>query len=293
MHPSRHMVRHFGYVIVLLLSFNSFAQPATEIYLFDLQIKKNKIVLSNGANITNHRGYDNQPFFHPDNSSLYFTQADTSGRTDIYVYDYSTRLTKQVTDTPEREYSPTVTPDKKYISCIIQRDDGVQDLGKYPIDGGDPIVLINNLKVGYHAWADNTNLILFVLGEPMTLHWYSLADNRDLTLADSIGRSLHAIPQTTDMSFIHKTAQQWWIKKIQSKDKTISSITETLPNREDLTWTPDGKIVMSDGEKLFYMEPGKGASWKEIETTPALALKGITRLSVSKDGKRLALVAGE
>ncbi|MEJ0031081.1 MAG: hypothetical protein WDO15_12190 [Bacteroidota bacterium] len=70
-----------------------------------------------------------------------------------------------ITGTSEREFSPTVTPDKQFLSCIIQRDDGVQDLGKYPIDGGDPALIIDNLKVGYHVWVDNSHLALFVLGE--------------------------------------------------------------------------------------------------------------------------------
>ena len=288
------MIRTTGFVSILLLTINCVAQTGSEIYLFDLKIRKDKIVMTKAKNITNHTGYDNQPFFHPDKTVLYYTSADTSGRTDIITYDYSSNETKKFTNTSEREYSPTVTPDKKFISCIIQRDDGAQDLGKYPIDGGEPVVIINTLKVGYHAWASTTDLILFVLGEPHALHWFSIADNKDTILAKDIGRSLHTIPASDDLSFIHKvSAEKWFIKRIEKQTRNISTLAETLPNREDLAWTPDGRIVMSDGQKLFYLQPGKNEPWKEIEVDSALALKGITRISVNKKGDKIAVVVSE
>src|SRR6187402_622672 len=138
-------------IITICFAAASFAQPGTEIYLFDLKLKKDNITISNPVRVTNHPGYDSQPFFHPNQSILYYASADTSGRTDILMYNYQTKASSKFTSTSEREYSPTVTPDKKFISCIIQRANGNQDLGKYPIDGGDVSVVINNLTVGYHA----------------------------------------------------------------------------------------------------------------------------------------------
>src|SRR5688572_6339866 len=293
MHTNRTMIRLLSYMSLLCVSANVLAQPASEIYLFDLKIKKDKITLSNGKNITNHNGYDNQPFFLPNEPLIYYTQADTSGRTDIIAYDYSKNSTKKVTETSEREYSPTLTPDGKFLSCIIQRDNGVQDLGKYPVAGGPPVVLIDNLKVGYHAWVNSTHLILFVLGEPNTLRWYSLSNKRDTILAGSIGRSLHKIPKTDDMSFVDKSADTWLIKKLDTKTKSTSDITLSLPGREDLSWTPHGKIIMSDGEKLYYFDAGRSETWKEVEGMSTLKLKGITRLSVNKKGDKIAIVAAE
>ena len=293
MHTNRTMIRLLGYMSLLCVSTHVLAQPASEIYLFDLKIKKDKITVSNGENITNHQGYDNQPFFHTNEPLIYYTQADTSGRTDIMAYNYSNNSTKKITKTSEREYSPTLTPDGKFLSCIIQRDDGVQDLGKYPAVGGAPVVLIDNLKVGYHAWVNSTDLILFVLGEPNTLRWYSVSNKKDTIIAGNIGRSLHKIPKTADMSFVDKSADSWLIKKLHTKTKSISNITSSLPGREDLSWTPDGKIIMSDGEKLYYFHPGSSDAWKEVEGLSTLKLKGITRLSVNKKGNKIAIVAAE
>lgn len=293
MHTNSTMTRLLANIFFLCMSTFSLAQPASEIYLFDLTTKKGKVSVSNGKNVTNHKGYDNQPFFHTKDPLLYYTQADTSGRTDIIAYDFSKNTSKKITETSEREYSPTLTPDGKFLSCIIQRDDGAQDLGKYPINGGTPYVLINNLKVGYHAWVNDSELILFVLGEPNTLRWYSLPDKQDSAIAGSIGRSLHAIPGTSAMSFVDKSAEAWVIKRLDVKTKIVSDITRTLPGREDLTWMPDGKIVMSDGEKLFYFHPGVSETWQEIDGAVALKLKDITRLSVNRKGNKIAIVAGE
>lgn len=286
------MIRLTGCLLLCMIT-QGFAQPGSEIYLFDLKIKKGKLTISNGKNITNHKGYDNQPFFHPNDPMIYYSQADTSGRTDILVNDYSKNSTRKITETSEREFSPTLTPDGAFLSCIIQRDDGVQDLGKYPLAGGTPSVLIDNLKVGYHAWVNNTDLILFVLGEPNTLRWYSLPGKKDSIITSNIGRSLHAIPKTRDMSFVDKSADTWIIKKLDTKTKIVSDITSTLPGREDLSWTPDGKVIMSDGAKLYYFQPGSSDGWREIEGMSTLKLKGITRLSVNKKGNKIAIVAGE
>ena len=287
------MIRLTACLLLLYMSIQGFAQPGSEIYLFDLKIKKDKLSISNGKNITNHIGYDNQPFFHPNESLIYYSQADTSGRTDILVYDYSKNTTKKITETSEREFSPTVTPDGKFLSCIIQRDDGVQDLAKYSLAGGTPSVLINNLKVGYHAWVNETDLILFVLGEPHTLRWYSLLSKKDTIIAGNIGRSLHGIPKSSEMSFVDKSADTWMIKKLDTKTRIASNITLTLPGHEDLSWTSDGKIIMSDGERLYYFHPGSSTEWKEIEGMSTLKLKGITRLSVNKKGNKIAIVASE
>ncbi len=246
----------------------------------------------NPKNITNRSGYDNQPHFHPEKPLVYFSSADESGRTDIMVYNYETGETKKFTNTSEREYSPTVTPDRKFISCIIQRDNGAQDLGKYPIDGGEPVIVVDNLTVGYHAWINDDALMLFVLGRPNTLRLYSISEKKDVVLAENIGRSLHRIPGTNDISFIDKQGEEWHIKKYESATGMIVTITPTLPNREDLAWTSDGKILMSDGEKLFYWV-SKKKQWSPVIMPSNFLLKGITRLATNNSMTKLAIVVEE
>jgi len=189
---------------LLLISVNTLiAQTASEIYLFDIKTENTQLIISNGINITNHKGYDNQPSFHPTRPIVYYSSFNDSGRSDIRYFNYQTGKTFNLTETNEREYSPTVTPDGKFISCIIQRDNGTQDLGKYPIEGGEAEILVDNLKVGYHAWGSKSKLLLFVLGDSgNTLHFHDISDGKDFILAKNIGRSLHKIPGEEKMSYV-------------------------------------------------------------------------------------------
>lgn len=271
------------------------SQTGSEIYLFDVQLSGSNIVVSNPKNVTNHPGYDNQPSFHSSKPLLFYSSFNEEGRSDIKVYNYKSGKTTALTSTSEREYSPTLTPDGKYISCIIQRDNNAQDLGKYPIEGGEAITLIDNLIVGYHAWVDDNNLILFVLGEPMTLQWYDLKSKSSTVLEENIGRSLHKIPGQNAMSFVHKRSKNdWVINRLDIASQKITPITSTMEGSEDLAWTKDGRVIMSDGSKLFVYDPKLKNDWTEIEMSlGGTNISGITRLVMTRDGKKLAVVVSE
>lgn len=273
---------------LLGLSITVIAQTGSEIYLADLNISETGITLSNPKNITNRKGYDNQPSFHADKPLLYFSSFNEEGRADIKMYNYRNNKTELFTKTAEREYSPTLTPDKKFISCILQRDDGKQDLGKYPVKGGPPFILVSKLIVGYHTWISPTSLALFVLGEPLSLRIFDLETGKDSIVAHGIGRSLHKIPSQSKFSFVDKGTAKWKIKSFGSG--VLETITETLPGREDLTWTPDGKIIMSDGRQFFFFDKSKNAKW---EMFFASELNGVSRIAVSSDGKKIAFVVSE
>jgi hypothetical protein len=282
-------------LLYLLLPLAGFAQSGTEIYLFDISFSKNKFTLSNPVNITGHKGYDNQPSFHPVIPLVYYASANDSGRTDIKSYDYSRQITRQITNTNEREYSPTITPNEYYFSCIIQRDNGQQDLGQYMIGGGPAKVLINSLKVGYHTWVDANSLLLFVLADSTNnLHYYNLATKENTIIAPKPGRSLHKIPGRQAFSFIDKSSpDQWVIKQYDPATKAISSIVNTVGKAEDITWTANGYILANDGERLYCYKPGTSKDWQQIETKDLPMLKKITRMAVNKENTKLAVVVSE
>jgi Tol biopolymer transport system component len=278
---------------LLLLPVLTFAQAGSEIYLFDLKNKKGELSISNGKNITNHKGYDNQPAFHPDEPSVFYSSFNDDGRADIKSYNYKTGVTTSITTTSEREYSPTITPDKQFLSCIIQRDNNAQDLGKYPIKGGEPVMLINDLIVGYHTWIDPEQLMIFVLGETNTLQLYNIRTKEHEVIEEKIGRSLHKIPGDDAISYVSKkTEAAWVIKKFEPQAKATADIFNTLPGSEDLCWTPDGKIIMSSDTKIYFIDPNHDKEWKIVTLQTPFTSK-VSRLAVSKDGKKLAVVVAE
>src|SRR6202008_182685 len=118
------------FIALIALPLSSLAQTGSEIYLMDIKKRGDQINLSNPVNITNHKGYDNQPYFNPDRGIVYFSSFDDSGRSNIKWYEIKSRKSELFTETRDREYSPTITPDGRFISCIVQRDNGAQDLVK-------------------------------------------------------------------------------------------------------------------------------------------------------------------
>lgn len=274
----------------------SFGQAGSEIILFDLKVKKNKVVLTNPKNITNHPGYDNQPSFHPDQPFVYFSSFDDEGRSDIRRYNMKDGTTVNITTTNEREYSPTLTPDKQFLSCIIQRDNGAQDLGKYPVDGGDPALIIDSLIVGYHVWLDNSHLGLFILGgegKTNDLHFMRLPTKEDTVIAINIGRSLHKVPNMRAISFIQNGEADNKIMRYDTESSTVSEIGTTMNKGQDIAWTQDGKIITSDGTALYFMIPGK-SQWQPVEVTAGSGLlKSVTRIAVNVKSKQIAIVVAE
>ncbi|MES2372119.1 MAG: hypothetical protein V4557_06030 [Bacteroidota bacterium] len=285
-------------IMFLIIPMLVFSQGGSEIFLLDMQVKGKTVTLSNPVNITNHKGYDNQPFFSPKESILYFTSDRDTANTDIKIYNYQTGITSFLTNTPENEYSATVTPDGKFISCIIARKSPfAQDLGKYPVKGGEPVILINNLVVGYHAWIDDNRLLLFVLdgNGHNSLHYYNLLTKEDKVIAQNPGRTLRKIPGQDAMSFVDKTdSLSWKIKKLDITTMQISDIGPTLLRKEDMVWTSNGIIIMSDGTSLFSLQTGSNEGWQKINfPNNNSSMQGITRLAVNADNSKLAMVVRE
>jgi len=270
-----------------------------------MKTDKGQIILSNGINITKHKGYDNQPFFHPTQPLIYYTSSDDSTRidsSDIKVYNYQTKQSTRFTNTADREYSPTVTPDEKFISCILQRRNGAQDLVKYPIEGGKPKVLINHLKVGYHTWASDNSLFLFVLDDSVhfSLHYYHLVNDVDTVVAENVGRGLNKIPGQNAMSFVQKISDTLSVlKKFNLGTSAVSNIIYTVKGKDQLAWLQNNIIVMSDGKQIFFYKEDpysefKDKKWKPITITgSSIKLKSITRLATNAENTKLAVVVSE
>lgn len=268
--------------------------PATDIFIFDLEVKKDKITIRNPKNITARVGYDNQPFFHPQKPLLYFVSADAETRTDIFEYDLTSAKTKKITETHDKEYSPTVTPDGKFLSCILQTDSGAQKLVKYPINGGTASILIDNKIVGYHTWANSNQVVIFTLPQPFKLEMVNVVSGESSTITEGIGRSLHKIPGEEAISFVKKISEtEFEIQRLDLSSMKISSVAKSMDGKEhDMVWTADKKIFMSAEKQLFFLERDT-KEWKPINIESNLPINNITRLAISPDGKKIAIVMSE
>ena len=245
--------------------------------------------------ITAFAGYNNQPFFLPDGRSILYTSIRDK-QADIYRYDLRSRATSQITNTPESEYSPTLMPDGKNVSVVRVEADGTQRLWKFPQNGGQPSLILANIKpVGYHLWIDDHTLALFILGakgKPNTLQIVDVQSEKAEVVAENPGRILRRIPHQNKFSFVHKISdREWTIKEFDLRTYTSASLTATLPGVEDYAWLPSGALLMGKDSKVFWLVPLRGKTWEEIGAFSKAGLKGITRLAISPKGNRIAIVA--
>lgn len=263
---------------------------ASDIFIMDLK-SDGKIKVGQPVKITNWVGYNNQPSFLPDGQSILYTSIRDK-QADIYRYDIRGGATTQITSTPESEYSPTPMPDGKFISVVRVEADGTQRLWKFPLAGGEPSLILENIKpVGYHLWIDHHTLALFILGKPNTLQLVDLRIGKAEMIADNPGRILRRVPHADQFSFVQKVSdQEWLIKTFDLKTRNIATFIKTFPGVEDYAWTPAGVLLMANGSKLFARKKSDWA-WVEIADFANAGLKSITRIAVSPKGNRIAVVA--
>lgn len=272
------------------------APPATEIFLAPLTIAGSTLSLGRPVNITNNPGYDNQPQFLPDSSGLLFASQRDGVQTDIYRYDIVTKRSVQITRTADNEYSPTLAPDGQTFSTVR----GVQQkLWRFTLDGTDAgLAWTHQGLIGYHVWISPSQVATFVLGEdrqPNTLQVLDLRTGSAEVIERNIGRSLLIRPGHRTVSFVHKPADgPWMIREFDPQTKNISTITRTVEGSEDLAWTPDGAVVMGRKGTVLMWRPAAGAgtdAWTAVADLSVHGVDNITRLTVSPDGRWIALVA--
>ena len=277
------------------------AAPDTEIFLAPLTVSGQHIAVGQPVNISNSPGYDNQPSFTPDGQGLLFTSARGGAQTDIYRYDLASKQVTQVTNTPESEYSPTVTPDHG-LSVVRVEADGTQRLWRFTSDGRDPRVLLENVKpVGYHAWSDDHTLALYVLGQPgtnqtSTLQVADLRTNSVRSIAADIGRSLLPIPGGHTISFVQRSVHgektTLSIKELDPATGAIRPLTTAVEGTTEVNaaWTADATLLTIQTDHLFAWRRG-GNGWIDVAALDRLGLRGATRLAVSPDSQWIAIVA--
>ena len=244
-------------------------------------------------NITSRPGYDNQPFFAPDGSFVLFAAADTTGATDIYRYDIRQATTTRVTKTAESEYSPTIMEGGRSFSTVRVEADGAQRLWRFDIDGACPRLVLTDVdSVGYHAWIDDRTLALFVLGEPHTLRIADTVEDADQIVAFDIGRCIHTIPGTSEVSFVEIVSDdESWITCFDIDSGESLRLVTTLPGSQDFVWIPGGGMLMAEGSALFVWA-GED-DWTEVAAFGHYGVTHITRLAVDSTGEWLALVADD
>ena len=265
--------------------------PSTDIWIGRIErAAGGALSLRDLVNATDRDGYDNQPAFDPSGAAVYYTSAVDSTQTETFRYSLDAGAPQQVTRTPgASEFSPTPIPAQDAFSAI-REERGRQFLWRYGADGtGLGPIFATVEPVGYHAWASETVTAMFVLGDPPTLQVGDALSGEVNVVAENPGRSIHRIPGSGDISFVRKVGEEeWWIERLNPVTGETTRLVETLPGREDYAWTPEGEILIGDGAKLLAWS--EDAGWREVAHLDEGPGGDISRIAVSPDGMRIALV---
>ena len=275
------------HIIGLLSCFSGFAQPNTEIYLFELSKKG----ISNPKNISNNEGYDNQPSFWSDSKSVLYART-VNGQTEIARYFIDTKKTDIISNTPQGgEYSPLKIPGKDAISAIRLDTTGLQLLYEYDLEGKWSVA-VPDLKIGYHTWLKGNQLACFVLGDPVTLQLVNMENGEVKILKSNVGRSLHSMPAYGPygyISILNKEKEPWTIAYLDPIKGKYEPITTSIGTGEDYCYTANGTLLMGDGNKL--MKYTKKAGWELFADFSTFQINGsISRIAVSPDDKKMTIV---
>jgi len=266
--------------------------PGTDIWIAALTQEDGvPTAIGEPHNVTRRPGYDNQPFFLPDGSGFWYTSIDESGEADIRRYDLDTGRSTQVTSSaPESEYSATPLPGGGGFSAIRVEADSTQRLWRFRDDGEGPTVILPEVApVGYHAWADEGTVALFVLGAPPTLQVGDVRSGQARIVAQDIGRSLQHIPGTQAISFVQRLSGGGTeIRRLDPVQGVSELIAPGVDGGDFHAWTPAGVLLQARGSRIHRWSPDTG--WEVIGDLSPLGVR-LSRLAVSPEGDLVAIVA--
>lgn len=283
-------------LIILLLICNGFifAQNNTEVYVFDISFAYEGLELLNARNVSNNEGYDNQPSF-ISNEALIFA-GNNNGQTDISEYNFTFNLQKWINSkTDGSEYSPQKFPSNNDLAAVRLDKNGKQRLYKYDSETGNSSELIKNLQVAYFAFYNDEKILATVLsGEEMDLVLIDLKTKSTDTLFENAGRSLQKIPKTNSMAYTLVNEEEnldLYVLEMGSHESFF--ICEMPFGTQDFVWLNDTQILTGMGSKLYMYDTLGLPEWNKVASLDEYGINNITRMSISPNGKKLALVAEE
>lgn len=277
------------YIIIILLSCSQFitAQINTEIYLMDIK-QDDSIKLTNIQNISKNAGYDSQPYFLTNTTVIY--SGSINGQTEIMSYTNG-KTTIFNRTTTGGEYSPQPIPSSTAISAVRLDTSGYQRLYRYNMDKSSSSEIVKDAVVAYYTWADTKTIIAAdIVDSKLRLVIHDIKKQTMHDLEINVGRSFHKIPKSNLVSFIDKSQKQWLVKSINPQTKGIKLISDLPIESEDMCWLNSNSFLLAKGNTLHKYDI-KNDSWEVFHTFEKDNIKAISRIAVSPDQSKLALVS--
>ncbi len=283
----------FALFALIFIGQAGFAQaiPDSEIHLFSIDKKDGKYAFTNGKNITNTKGYDNQPSFSLDSRSIFFTSSRRDNNFDIYEYNLSNGKVSAITASESGEYTGKEL-DKNTITFVREGKDQLMTVIKYDRrTKQETSAFTIKEPVAYYAFNKAGDALVWVRYASM-MNFVNTKKNINRYVANYAQPSVpHLIPNTNRFSFMQRQPDDsLWIKEFNPENEAVRPIIRSKDEKKDYTWMPDGGLLLGSGSKLHRFDEKIDKTWQEVADLSVFGIKDITRMSVSPDGKYLALV---
>lgn len=272
--------------------------PSNDIAIFNYSVGGDKVTVDNRPfHLTYRTGYDNQPKFSNDGKIIYFTRGlngkDGEGKdkfqTDIMEYDFAAKHLSNIShSTDSSEYSPTPYKDGVLTIIGVADANGKQYLNQLSIDTGEQHTFTTAIEpVGYHAWLNDKEAPVFVLGDVMTLQvLHTDANRKPMVIAENIGRCIQRLQQNL-VSFTIEKEGVHYIYLINGVHEISDTGIVLAKDVQDYVWLNDREVVFGQGSKLYRKST---ETLEEIADLAKQGIHGISRLAIDKNNNRLAVV---
>lgn len=281
-------------LLLMAQCIQTFAQsskmPETEIWTAEARVKGGAIYFSGPVNFTDRTGYDNQPAFDSLGNIYYSSVRDQNGQADLYKYDPNTTRISRFTLSRESEYSPLLSPDKKFITSVVVEKDSTQRIWKYDVETGLNAILADPTtdSVGYYRWLSDSVYFFVKITSPLSLWIKNIASGKERRLADNVGRSLAVSREGLIYYTQLVDSTRWLCRKELSGAHT--RLIEFPKGSEDFCMIKDGWVMCGDRGRLLYSDNDFSKGWRMVSDFTSIGIKKITRIAFSHDYRRIAFV---
>lgn len=263
--------------------------PETDLWLFKIKTENKQLQLGEGKNITARKGYDNQPFFTPDDKHILYVSIRDDKQADVYSYEIAKEQILQLTKTKVSEYSPIYTPDNKAISCVVVEADSTQRLWLYDLSGAAIKCFNEGIdSIGYYNWLSKDTLLYYKLTEPHSLRAYYKFNGQDVWIANSPSR---AFKKTKGNVFIYaiKDTVSIQYRMYNTIIKRSDIYANHISKNEDFVWNINLGLLKSEGTQILRYDE-KASSWLTLFDLKSVGIKKITRFAFDSKNKQLVIV---
>ncbi len=268
--------------------------PETEVHLFELDRSNGRYNLSNGKNISNNKGYDNQPYFTSDNKKVLYVSMRDEKQTDIYQYDLKKNKSIRLTNSTFSEYSPKTLDKNESITFVSEGGDPDQSVWQMNIKTSKYSWILNTKEpVGYYHVNQSNNDILFWSRYGWSLQYSNVANNVSrFVIGNAIPSSPQQVPNSNQFSFVHRqTNGEIWIKAFDPSDFSITPLAPIPGHNYEYAWSPNGDMLRVEKNILYAWKGSADKSgWQKQQNLRHYFKGQISRLAVSSNQKYIALV---